>query len=104
MSDSMCQAILENALIAALDDNEAQLCVHLLGQIAPLGSSLLRSVDCIDDDMVPESELLSGKSPDDKVCGVMRRSGWADPRSPHRGLSLIHTEHGAAERSSQVER
>lgn len=99
MPDSMCQAILENALITAIDDNEPQFCVHLLGQIAPLGSSLFRSANCIDDDMVPEGELLRGESPDHEICGVMRRSGWADPRSPHRGFSLIHTEHGAAQRS-----
>ena len=104
MSDSMRQAISENAIIAALDNNEPQLCVQLPGHIAPLGSSLIRSADCIDDHMVPESELLAGQSPDDKVCGVMRRSGRADSRSPHGGFGLVHSEHGTAERSPKVGR
>lgn len=100
----MCQAKLEDAVIAALDDNEPQRRIRLPGQIAPLGAGLFRSADRIDDDIVPEGELLSGKSPDHQIGSVMRGAGRGNPRSPHRGLSLIHSEHGAAERSAQVER
>jgi|HubBroStandDraft_1064217.scaffolds.fasta_scaffold1533516_1 hypothetical protein len=41
--------------------DELQLGIHLTGEIPPLSTSLLWSVNGIDNNIVPQSELLSGQ-------------------------------------------
>jgi hypothetical protein len=67
------EPIPEDTVVAALDNDELQLGIHLLGEIPPLSTSGLRSVNGINDDIVPKSELLSGQGRHDKVRGVVRR-------------------------------
>jgi hypothetical protein len=52
----------EDAVVAALDNDELQLGIHLTGEIPPLSTGGLWSVNGIDNDIVPKSELLSGQA------------------------------------------
>jgi hypothetical protein len=92
-----------DAVVAALDDDELQLGAHLAGQIPPLGTGRFRSVDGVDDDVVPKSELLSGEGTGDQVRSVVCRRGRADSGAPHRGFGLIHPEHGALQRPPEID-
>jgi hypothetical protein len=91
-----------DAVVAALDDDELQLRAHLGGQIPPLSTGRFRSVDGVDDDVVPKSELLGAQRTHDQVRSVVRRRGRADSCAPHRRFSLIDSENGAVQRPPEI--
>jgi DNA-directed RNA polymerase specialized sigma24 family protein len=97
------QPVPEDAVIAALDNDELQLRVHLTGKLPPLSTSGLWPVNSIDNDIVSQSELLSGQGRHDEVGSVVGRRGRADSCAPHRGFSLIHSEHGAVQCSPEID-
>jgi hypothetical protein len=92
----------EDVVVAALDNDELQLGIHLTGEVPPLSTSGLWSVDGIDNDVVSKSELLSGQGPNDEVRSVVCRGGLANSCAPHRRFSLIHSEHSAVQRSAEI--
>jgi hypothetical protein len=94
----------EDSVVAALDDDELQLGIQFAGELPPLSTSRLWSVNGIDDDVVSQRELLSGQGRHDEVRSVMGRRGRADSCAPHRPLSLIHPEYRAMQRSPEIGR
>jgi cysteinylglycine-S-conjugate dipeptidase len=100
---SVLYPVPEDAVVAALDDDELQLGIQLTGKIPPLSTSGLRSVDGIDNDIVPESQLLGGQGRHDEVRSVVCRRGLANSCAPHRRFSLIHSEHGAVQRPPEID-
>lgn len=103
MPDPVRQTIPEDVVVAALDNDEPQIGVRLSREITPLGTSHLRTVNGIDDDMMAERNLLGGESADDKVGSVVRGAGRGDAGAPHRRLSLIYPQHRAVQRLSKIE-
>ncbi len=103
MPDPAFKSVSEDAIVAAVDDDEPQAGSHLRREISPLSTRRLGSVNGIDNDIVSKRELLRGKSADDQVSGVVCRSGRAHPCPPHGRFSLIHSEHRAAQRSPEIE-
>jgi hypothetical protein len=101
--DPVCQTIPEDAVVAALDNDPSQMSVHLCGKITPLGASHLRTVNGLDNDIMPKGNLLGGKSPDDEVGSVVRGPGLADACAPHRRFSLIHPKHRTVQCLSKIE-
>ncbi len=75
----MLYPVLKDAIVAAFDKDELQFGIHLTGEIPPLGTGGLWSVNGIDNDIVPKSELLSGQGCHNEVRSVVCRRGLADP-------------------------
>jgi len=92
-----------DTVVAAFHNDESQVDAHLVGKLSPLSTSLLRSVDGVDDDIVSHRELLGGESAHNEIGGVVCVRGRADARAPHRRLSLVHAEHGAPQCLAEID-
>jgi hypothetical protein len=69
----------EDAVVAALDNDELQLGIHLTGEIPPLSTGGLWSVNGIDNDIVPRASCSAARAATTRYAAWCVGADWLTP-------------------------